>query len=85
VANIQSVPDFIKCDVEGHELEVLKGARATLKDAKPRLFIEVHLEELGDALIKLLHEFYDNIELLRHPHYKFADWGFKNHYWLVAQ
>lgn len=34
--------DFIKCDVEGHELEVLAGARRTLRQHRPTLLIEVN-------------------------------------------
>jgi len=33
---------FIKCDVEGHELEVLEGARQTLSHHRPTLLIEVN-------------------------------------------
>jgi FkbM family methyltransferase len=85
VAVMLRAPDFIKCDVEGHELEVFKGSLSTLETARPRLLIEVHLEELGQDLIILLHKFYDNIEIIRHPNYKFCDWGYANHYWLIAQ
>jgi len=35
-------PDAIKIDVEGHELEVLKGGRATLARFRPALVIECH-------------------------------------------
>ncbi len=34
--------DFIKCDVEGHELEVLDGARRTLLHHRPTMLIEVN-------------------------------------------
>lgn len=34
-------PDFIKCDVEGAELLVLKGGEETLKSKKPVIFIEL--------------------------------------------
>jgi FkbM family methyltransferase len=34
------VPDFIKVDVEGSELEVLRGAKTTLETSKPVLLIE---------------------------------------------
>jgi FkbM family methyltransferase len=34
--------DFIKCDVEGHELEVLEGARNSLLHHRPTLLLEVN-------------------------------------------
>lgn len=34
-------PDFIKVDVEGYELDVIKGALNTITKAKPVLFIEI--------------------------------------------
>lgn len=36
------VPDFVKIDVEGFELNVLRGMRNTIEHYKPRLFIELH-------------------------------------------
>ena len=35
-------PNAMKIDVEGHELDVLKGAKETLKEHKPALVIECH-------------------------------------------
>lgn len=32
---------FVKCDVEGHELAVLRGAERTLREARPPLLIEI--------------------------------------------
>ncbi|EHR01332.1 FkbM family methyltransferase [Bradyrhizobium sp. WSM471] len=53
--------DFIKADVEGHELALLEGAQETLKRCQPAIFIEVGqkrieqvtflLESLGYRLI----------------------------------
>lgn len=34
-------PSFIKCDVEGHELEVMRGGRLLLARARPVLLIEI--------------------------------------------
>jgi FkbM family methyltransferase len=33
--------DFVKCDVEGAELLVLRGAQSTLRRCRPKLFIEI--------------------------------------------
>ena len=35
-------PDLVKIDVEGYELQVLKGMAGLLKSKKPKLIIEVH-------------------------------------------
>jgi FkbM family methyltransferase len=37
-------PSHLKIDVEGHEAAVLRGARATLKNSAPLVFIELHNE-----------------------------------------
>lgn len=39
--------NLIKLDVEGYELEILKGGESTLKKFKPKLFIEVDEQFLG--------------------------------------
>jgi FkbM family methyltransferase len=39
--------DFIKIDVEGHELEVLKGAATTIKESHPILLVEVQDDNLS--------------------------------------
>ncbi len=40
---------FIKIDVEGHEVEVLKGAVQTLKDCRPTVLIEIKEENLSEV------------------------------------
>jgi FkbM family methyltransferase len=45
--------DFIKADIEGGELRMLEGARASLERFRPRLFLELtdaHLVRAGDTL-----------------------------------
>jgi FkbM family methyltransferase len=44
-------PDFIKCDVEGAEVEVLRGARQLLQTKRPGLLCEIHSEENRRALL----------------------------------
>lgn len=40
---------FVKCDVEGHELEVFRGAQATLSRDGPLLLFECHHAEAADG------------------------------------
>ena len=46
--------DWIKLDIEGGEVEALRGASRTLKTLRPKLFIEVH--ETTQAVIAMLDE-----------------------------
>ncbi len=48
--------DFIKIDVEGHELAVLRGAEETLRSCLPRLLIEIRADTLP-SVIKYLSAF----------------------------
>ncbi len=38
-------PDFMKCDVEGAEVEVVRGARRLLAEKRPGILCELHSEE----------------------------------------
>ena len=40
--------DYVRMDVEGYELCVLKGMEQTLRKKKPGMFIEVHRDKLRD-------------------------------------
>lgn len=44
-------PDFIKCDVEGAELEIFRGARQLLAKNRPRILCEVHSEAIRKPLL----------------------------------
>lgn len=47
-------PDFVKIDVEGFEVEVLKGMLKIVTRYKPKLFIEIHRRMLGKESVDFL-------------------------------
>lgn len=44
------IPSLIKVDVEGFEMEVLRGAEATLRRYRPRMIVETHSTDLRLAV-----------------------------------
>jgi FkbM family methyltransferase len=56
-AQLAEPPTAIKCDVEGAELEVLKGARQLLSQRRPWILCEMHSSENDRAARKFLAEF----------------------------
>jgi FkbM family methyltransferase len=55
--------DFLRMDVEGHEVQIYKGGRSAIKRFKPILFLEIH-----NALIGLKGTI-DFLEILRNDGY----------------
>lgn len=45
-------PDFLKCDVEGAEVEVFRGARRLLTEKRPGILCEMHSEENRRILLE---------------------------------
>lgn len=41
----EGAPDFLKCDVEGAEVEVFRGAEKLLREKRPGIICEMHSEE----------------------------------------
>jgi FkbM family methyltransferase len=56
-ARAQATPDFLKCDVEGAEVEVFRGARQLLKEKRPVIICEMHSEENQRALLEEFSQF----------------------------
>jgi FkbM family methyltransferase len=56
-ANAGPAPDFVKCDVEGAEVEVFRGALQLLKEKRPGILFEMHSDKnrriLLDELTRL--------------------------------
>jgi FkbM family methyltransferase len=69
VRELNSAPDFMKIDVEGHEGKVIAGAVDTLSNFKPELLIEIHNREIGREIGQILTDLNYNVQLIRHPHY----------------
>jgi len=60
---IGAPPAIVKIDVEGAEGEVIRGASALLRTARPVLFLELHLDELerrGESVENLLRTLDEN-------------------------
>lgn len=60
---------FIKIDVEGHELEVLKGAKNTINYYKPDILVETHLGINIEDVMSLLPEEYVFEKITHETHY----------------
>ena len=45
---VDAKPTFVKLDIEGAEVAALQGAQQLMRTCKPRIFIEVHTQMLGD-------------------------------------
>jgi FkbM family methyltransferase len=54
-------PEFLKIDVEGHELSVLQGARRTLEKHRPKILVECEARHRPDADVRPVFEFLQSL------------------------
>lgn len=66
--NLKDV-SFIKIDVEGHELEVLKGAKDTINQSKPDILVETHTGIDIKDVMDLLPQGYNYEKVTHETHY----------------
>jgi hypothetical protein len=53
----QRFPDFLKIDVEGHELAVLEGAKRILQRHRPAVLVECETRHRPDCDVRVVFEF----------------------------
>ena len=81
---------FIKIDVEGHELEVIKGAKETINKYNPILLVEIEKrhskesEETINFINNLGYECFFTSEKNLIPINKLKDKSFENNYFLPS-
>jgi Methyltransferase FkbM domain len=78
-------PDFIKMDIEGHEVEALKGAQNVLSACGPGLVIEVHSRKLEEECRSLLQAHGYSPTLVEQASYAGKEFrGMSHNRWLVC-
>lgn len=84
------MPDFIKVDTEGHEVEILRGARTLMASCAPDWLIEFHSAEMLQECSNLLERYGArdrdrwSMDVVRHPHYVPFSENWHGHGWLRA-
>lgn len=61
-------PDAIKCDIEGAEVEMLRGAKSILTSRRPWILCEMHSESNNRACRAILQDFGYSFELVDSNH-----------------
>src|SRR5215208_5687382 len=77
--------DFLKCDTEGAEVEVLRGAEQLIRRDRPWLMIEVHSLENALALGRLLAAWRYRFTIVRYPGYEICSHVWYAHCWFSCQ
>lgn len=84
VAEGLPAPDFLKIDVEGHELKVLYGAKKLLAVHRPSLLVEFHAPHLHRSIVDMLEGYGYDVTTFRHPHYRPGTQMWHQHGWIRA-
>ena len=77
-------PDLVKIDTEGHEVQVLRGAKGLLAGRKPRLIVEYHTAALKAECISILEAAGYDVEIVEAPHFPEGSFMRQNYGWLRA-
>ena len=82
---IEGPVDFLKCDTEGAEIEVLRGAAGLIARDRPWMLVEVHSVDNVLALTRTLADWAYLFTIVRHPEYPPYSPLWYAHCWLSCQ
>jgi len=77
--------DFIKVDVEGAELEVIRGATRPIEKDRPRILVECHERENAAWIDTWLDRIGYNVNRIHGGGYEPGKDGWENHIWLDCE
>ena len=83
--SINQTVDFLKCDIEGAEIQGLSGAEQLILRDKPWLLIENHSSENFISLVRLLANWNYLFTIIRHPDYEPYSRFWFEHCWFSCQ
>ena len=78
------VPDLVKLDVDGWELQALEGGTSLLAERRPHLIVETHTESLERDCLALLRA-HGYAPVVVHPRAWLAEVRAGHNRWLVAE
>lgn len=82
---IEGPVDFLKCDTEGAEIEVLRGAARLIARDRPWMLVEVHSIDNCLTLTRMLADWAYLFTVVRHPDYPPYSRLWYAHCWLSCQ
>jgi FkbM family methyltransferase len=82
---ISQTVDFLKCDIEGAEIECLLGAEQLILRDRPWLCVETHSSGNFISLVRLLANWDYLFTIIRHPDYEPFSRLWFEHCWFSCQ